>query len=128
MTGPDMDETRVDQVVQSLQGYGLLEIDEKDLRGTPRWRAKLQASAEKLNLVAARTGQPPAGNPLVIAATQALASENLQLPQQDFDDHVLVLVLVELSHMTPAKRATAGFPDILFPGEQPANAGSSVDY
>lgn len=116
------------EILDRLHGWNLVEEREGHLQGTRRWSAKLQAAAEKLNLIEARTGQRPAGNPLVVAVAQALANENLGIRSEEFDEHVRVLVLLELSRMTPAKRASMGFADVLFAGEEPARSGSAVDF
>lgn len=123
-----MDEARVDALLDRLVAWGLVESDEGDVRTSRKWNAKLQATAEKINLIAAKTGAPPAGNPLVVAASQALANENLEMTEAEFDDFVRLLVLLELSRASPAKRASLGFGDVLFPGEKKAESGSAVDF
>jgi hypothetical protein len=123
-----VDEARVDAILDQLVAWGLVEQAEGDLRATRRWSAKLQAAAEKLNIIHAQTGVQVAGNPLVVATSQALANENLDIVPQSFDDFVRVLVMLELSRMTPAKRAQLGFADVLFPGETPASSAHSVDF
>lgn len=125
---PRMDEARVDAVLDRLISLGLAEQQGADVRPTRRWSAKLQAAAEKLNLIHASTGVQLEGNPLVVAAAQALANENLDIPDADFDEHVRVLVLLELARMPPEKRVQHGFGDVLFPGERAPRAGSSVEF
>lgn len=123
-----MDERDVDAILDRLVEWGLAESEEGDVRTSRRWNAKLQATAEKINLIAAKTGSAPAGNPLVVAVSQTLANENLGMSEEDFDDYVRVLVLLELSKASPAKRASLGFADVLFPGEKKAESGSAVDF
>lgn len=118
----------MEAVLDRLISLGLVEQAGSDVRPTRRWSAKLQAAAEKLNLIHARTGVQVEGNPLVVAAAQALANENLDIPQAEFDEHVHVLVLLELARMTPEKRVQHGFGDVLFPGERAPRSGSAVDF
>ncbi len=126
--GVNVDEARVERILDALINWGFAHDEGGEVRGTPKWNAKLQATAEKINLIAQKTGVGVAGNPLVVATSQALANENLDIEPKDFDDYVRVLVMLELSRMTPAKRAQLGFADVLFPGESPASSSSSVDY
>lgn len=109
-----MDDARVETILSQLAAWGLVEDDDGDIGATRKWVAKLQAAAEKLNLIVARTGVAPEGNPLVLAVTQALANENLTTDQTLFDDCVRVLVVLELSRMTPEKRAQHGFAGVTF--------------
>lgn len=122
----DVDEARVEATLEKLVAWGLVEEVGGDLRPTRRWNAKLQAAAEKLNLLAAK-GQPPAGNPLVVAVQQALAAENRALDDTDLKEAVELLVMLELSRMKVAKRIQLGFPDVRFPGDVD-DAGSGVDF
>lgn len=123
-----MDAARVERLLDQLSAWGLVEVTGNDVQPTRKWSAKLQAAAEKLNLIHAKTGVQVAGNPLVVAASQALANENLGAAAEDFDDLVRLLVMLELSRMTPAKRAQLGFPDVLFEGEKASSASHAVDY
>lgn len=95
-----------------LVAWGLVEEKDGELRGTKRWAAKLQAAAEKLNVLAARTGVNPAGNPLVLAVEGALAAENLTEDAATFRKAAEVLVLLELTRLTPEKRSQLGFGDV----------------
>lgn len=106
-----MDEQAVEKTLDLLQAHRLVEEVAGDVRPTKRWNAKLQAAAEKINLVAARTGVNPEGNPLVLAVTRALADENLGLADAQFDDAVRVLTVLELTRIGPDKRAQLGFGD-----------------
>jgi hypothetical protein len=107
-----VDEADADRALDALISWGLVAERDGHIVGTPRWGAKLQAAAEKINLVAARAGgSPPVGNPLVLAVTQALANENHTTDDALFGDCVRVLVTLELSRMTPEKRAQYGFSD-----------------
>lgn len=103
-------------MLERLILLGLAEERDGELVPTRRWNAKLQAAAEKVNLVAAKTGVNPAGNPLVLAVTQALAAENLGLDDATFDRAVRVLVVLELTRMTPDKRSQLGFGDVRLEG------------
>lgn len=107
-----MDEAAAERALDRLVAAGLVEERDGEVVATRRWAARLQAAAEKVNLVAARTGVAPAGNPLVLAVTQALASENLVFEGAAFDDAVRVLVTLELARMTPQKRSQMGFGDV----------------
>lgn len=121
-----MDEARVDAVLDKLVTWGFAEDHNGDVQPTRRWNAKLQAAAEKINLLVQKTGQTPAGKPLLLAVEQALAAENLTTDEHLFQDAVHVLVMLELSRMSPAKRVAAGFPDVRFPGDSDAgDAGVS---
>lgn len=128
--GRSVEEPRVEDALDRLIRWGLVEDVEGVLRTTRRWNARLLAAAEKLNLLAQRTGAPPEGNPLVLAVSQALAEENLEADEALFQDAVEVLVILELSRMKPAKRAQAGFPDVRFPGDPEGGdgGGSGVDF
>lgn len=107
-----MDEREVEATLDLLQSWGLVEeTPEGEIAGTRRWSAKLQAAAEKLNIVAAQTGVSPSGNPLVLAVEQALAAEGLTTEETVFARAVRVLVTLELTRMTPQKRAQMGFGD-----------------
>ena len=108
-----MDERRADEVLDRLVAWGLAEVDaDGQVRPTRRWVAKLQAAAEKLNVLAARMGANPAGNPLVLAVSQALANENLTDDEVLYRDAVAALVTLELTRMTGEKRAQHGFGDV----------------
>lgn len=111
-----MDEREAEAMLAELLAWGLAEERDGQVAPTRRWNAKLQAAAEKVNLLAARTGVNPAGNPLVLAVTQALAAENLGLDDARFDRAVRMLVVLELTRMTPAKRSQLGFGDIALEG------------
>jgi len=104
-----VDEARADAVLDVLVAWGLVRVVDGDVRGTPKWGARLQAAAEKLNLVAARTGATPQGNALVLAVSQALAAENRTEDETLFRDAVSLLVTLELTRMDAAKRAQYGF-------------------
>lgn len=105
-----MDEARAAEVLDQLVRWGLVEERDGDVRPTRRWAAKLQASAEKLNVLAG-SDRPPAGNPLVLAVSQALAHEGLTGDEALHADAVRVLVTLELTRMAPDKRAQHGFGD-----------------
>lgn len=121
-----MDEARLEALLDRLVAWELVEDVEGDLRPTRRWNAKLQAAAEKLNLLAAK-GAAPSGNPLVLAVEQALAAENRLQADREFREAVEILVMLELSRMKPSKRVQLGFPDVRFPGDVD-DAGSGVDF
>lgn len=112
-----MDESLVERTLDKLIAWGLAEESDGDVRPTRRWNAKLQASAEKINLLAAKSGVNPEGNPLVLAVEQALANENLEPDEAAFRDAVQVLVLLELSRMKPEKRSQLGFGALRFENE-----------
>lgn len=103
-----MDEATADALLSKLIARGLVEERAGEIGPTRRWNARVQAAAEKLNLEVERTGSYPEGNPLVLAVAQALKDE--AYADADHDDAVRVLVTLELSRMTPAKRARYGFP------------------
>jgi hypothetical protein len=107
-----VDEREVEATLDLLQSWGLVEERDGHVAGTRRWSARLQAAAEKLNVLAAQTGVNPQGNPLVLAVQQALANENLTEDPATFARAVRVLVVLELTRMTPEKRAQMGFSDI----------------
>lgn len=109
-----MDEPAAERALDRLVAWGLVAEKDGEVVGTPRWGAKLQAAAEKLNILAARNAAP-AGNALVLAVSQALANENLTTDDALFRDCVGVLVTLELSRMTPEKRAQYGFADAKLP-------------
>lgn len=110
-----MDEAAVERVLDRLEAWGLVEEKDGEVLPTKRWNAKLQAAAEKLNILAAQQGANPEGNPLVLAVSQALANENPDgLTDDNFAESVRVLVVLELSRMTPTKRAQLGFADASF--------------
>lgn len=109
-----MDEAGAERALDQLIAWGLVADKDGQIVGTPRWGAKLQAAAEKLNLLAAK-GAPPAGNALVLAVSQALANENLTADDALFRDCVGLLVTLELSRMAPEKRAQHGFADAGLP-------------
>lgn len=101
-----MDETSADALLSKLQARGLVEERGAEVGPTRRWNARVQAAAERLNLDAEKHGVPE-GNPLVLAVTMALRDEGYL--DADFDDAVRVLVTLELSRMSPDKRARYGF-------------------
>jgi len=108
-----VDERDVERVLDKLEAWGLVEEKGGEVLPTRRWNAKLQAAAEKLNLLAANLGANPEGNPLILAVSQALANENPDgLTDATFDEAVRVLVVLELSRMGPEKRAQLGFGDM----------------
>lgn len=104
-----MDEREVEATLDLLHAWGLVEEKDGHVQGTKRWNARLQAAAEKLNVLAAQTGVNPEGNPLVLAVRQALAAENLTEDEATFARAARVLVVLELTRMTPEKRAQMGF-------------------
>ena len=108
-----VDEREAEATLDCLLAWGLLEERAGDIVPTRRWSAQLQAAAEKLNLLAARMGADPEGNPLILAVTQALAAMDLTEDDALFRVAVQMLVTLELSRMTPAKRAQMGFPESL---------------
>lgn len=122
-----MDEARVDAALDRLVAWGFAEDVGGDIRPTRRWSAKLQAAAEKINLLVQRTGHVPDGPPILLAVSQALAAENLTDDEALFQDAVHVLVMLELSRMSPAKRVAAGFPDVRFPGD-PEDGDGGVSF
>lgn len=107
-----MDEREVEATLDLLQAWGLVEERDGQIAGTKRWAAKLQAAAEKLNILAAQTGRNPEGNPLVLAVRQALASEHLTEDEPTFLRAARVLTVLELTRMTPKKRSQLGFADV----------------
>ena len=108
-----VDEARASEVLDQLIAWGLVQEGEgAELEPTRRWNAKLQAAAEKLNQYEAQ-GERPQGNPLVLAVSHALAAENLTRDEELHSDAVAVLVTLELSRMTPEKRARYGFDDVM---------------
>ena len=109
-----MDDATAERALDALIAWGFVADKDGQIVGTPRWGAKLQVAAEKLNLLAAK-GAPPAGNALVLAVSQALANENLTADDALFRDCVSLLVTLELSRMTPEKRAQYGFGGALVP-------------
>lgn len=121
-----MDEAAVEATLDRLIAWGLVEEVGGEVRPTRRWNAKLQAAAEKLNLLAAK-GQAPQGRPLALAVGQALAAENVAADERTFHDATEVLLMLELTRMPPSKRAQAGYPDVRFPGDA-EDAGSGVDF
>lgn len=106
-----MDDADVEVMIDRLAELGVLRVEDDDVQPTRRWVAHLQAAAEKLNAVAAKTGRQPRGNPLVLAVTAALANQHLDLNDEDFETAVDLLVTLELSRMTPTKRIQHGFTD-----------------
>jgi DNA-binding MarR family transcriptional regulator len=105
-----MDEADVERMLDRLAAWGLVEERDGEVEATRRWRALLTAAAEKLNILAAQQGANPEGNPLVLAVSQALANENLDgMTDALFRDAVRVLVVLEVTRMTPEKRAQMGF-------------------
>jgi hypothetical protein len=107
-----VNEQAAERALDRLIAWGLVEERADDIIPTRLWNAKLQAAAEKLNILAAQTGVNPAGNPLVLAVQQALANENLDgMTEALFPDAVRVLVTLELTRMDEAKRAQMGFGD-----------------
>lgn len=110
-----VDDASVERTLDQLIRWGLVEQNENDVHPTRRWVAKLQAAAEKINiLVSTNGGIAPEGNALVIAVRQALANENLTEDDALFTEAVQLLVILELSRMSPAKRAQHGFADLTF--------------
>lgn len=109
-----VDEAAAERALDELIAWGLVVEKGGQIVGTPRWGAKLQAAAEKLNLLAAKNAAP-AGNALVLAVSQALANENLTTDDALFQDCVGLLVTLELSRMSPEKRAQYGFADARLP-------------
>jgi hypothetical protein len=108
-----VDEATAERTLDQLVAWGLVEERDGDVRPTRLWNAKLQAAAEKLNVLAAQVGANPAGNPLVLAVQQALANENLDgMTEALFPDAVRVLVALELTRMDGEKRAQMGFGDV----------------
>jgi hypothetical protein len=112
-SGACLDTPTAEAALDQLLAWGLVEERGGDITPTPRWNANLQAAAEKLNQLAAKMGANPEGNPLVLAVTQALASMNLTEDDALFRIAAEMLVTLELSRMTPAKRAQLGFPEHL---------------
>lgn len=111
----DAEERDVDATLGLLESWGLVEERDGHVRPTRRWNARLQAAAEKLNVLAAQTGVNPEGNPLVLAVHQALAAENLTEDEATFRKAARVLLVLELTRMTPEKRAQMGFPEFKLP-------------
>jgi 2-methylaconitate cis-trans-isomerase PrpF len=107
-----VNEAEAERVLDRLLAWGLVEDRAGEILPTRRWSARLQAAAEKLNVLAAQTGVNPEGNPLVLAVSQALAAENLTEDEREFRAAAQALVTLELSRMTPAKRAQMGFGDV----------------
>lgn len=105
-----MDVARAEALLAKLIAWGLVEDHDGDITPTRRWSARLQASAERLNQDVARTGTYPQGNPLVIAIAAAMHDEKPDLPDDERDDAVRMLVTLELSRMSAEKRARYGFP------------------
>lgn len=108
----DAEERDVEATLDLLQAWGLVEERDGHVHPTRRWNARLQAAAEKLNILAAQTGANPQGNPLALAVNQALASENLTEDEVVFQKAARVLLVLELTRMTPEKRAQMGFADV----------------
>lgn len=105
-----MDEASAERILDQLIAWELVEETQGEVRPTRKWNAKLQVAAEKLNILAAQQGANPEGNPLVLAVQQALANENLEgMTEAIFADAVRVLVTLELTRMSPEKRAQVGF-------------------
>src|SRR5882672_4836798 len=100
-----MDEPTAEAALDRLIAWGLVDDNAGEITPTRRWNAQLQAAAEKLNQLAAQMGANPEGNPLLLAVTQALASMDLTEDDALFRVAVEMLVTLELSRMTPAKRA-----------------------
>jgi hypothetical protein len=109
-----VDDHEVERTLDQLIAWGLVEDHDGDIQPTRRWVAKLQAAAERLNLVVQRTGVPPEGNPLVLAVTQALSAEDLTRDEDLFRRSVQLLVVLELSRMSPEKRGQHGFDGVAF--------------
>ncbi|HWH08387.1 MAG TPA: hypothetical protein VNX21_04245 [Candidatus Thermoplasmatota archaeon] len=108
----DADERDVEATLDLLESWGLVEERDGHVHPTRRWNARLQAAAEKLNVLAAQTGVNPQGNPLVLAVRQALAAENLTDNEAVFQRAARVLLVLELTRMTPEKRAQMGFGNV----------------
>lgn len=105
-----MDTTAAETLLAKLIAWGLVEDHDGDIQPSRRWNARVQASAERLNQDVARTGTYPQANPLVVAVAAALHEERPELSGDALDDAVRMLVTLELSRMTPEKRARYGFP------------------
>lgn len=103
-----VDEQRAEEVLDQLMAWKLVEEVDGEVRPTRRWNAKLQAAAEKLNILESR-GERPLGSPLVVAVSHALANENLTEDEALYRDAVGLLVTLELSRMSAEKRARYGF-------------------
>lgn len=104
-----MDEATADALLDQLIAWGLVEERAGDVGPTRRWNARVQATAERINLDVQRTGTYPQGNPLVLAIATALRDERPELSGAAFDDLVRVLVTLEVSRMTPELKARYGF-------------------
>lgn len=109
-----MDEADAQRLLDTLASWGYVEERDGEVFPTRKWNARLQAAAERINLEVARTGAQPDGNPLMLATAKALMDAGHSLSPEAFDDAVRVLVLLELSLMTPEKRAKHGFGDLAF--------------
>lgn len=104
-----VDEATADALLDQLIGWGLVEVREGEIGPTRRWNARVQATAERINLDVAKTGTYPEGNPLVLAIAGALLAERPDLSGGAFDDAVRVLVTLEVSRMTHELRDRYGF-------------------
>lgn len=106
-----MDEERAADLLAQLIAWGLVEERaDGEIAPTRRWNAQVQASAERLNQEVERTGTYPEGNPLVLAIASAFHEARPDVADSALrDDLVRMLVTLELSRMTPEKRARYGF-------------------
>ena len=105
-----MDEAAAEQLLAKLIAWGLVEERaDGDISPTRRWNAQVQAAAERLNVEVEKSGAYPEGNPLVLAIGLALREMLPGVAERERDDVVRMLVTLELSRMTPDKRARYGF-------------------
>jgi len=106
-----LDEAGAERVLDRLTAAGLVDDRDGEITPTRKWSAHLQAAAEAINLTISKTGATPPGNPLMIAASKAL--RDLGFGDEDFDDAVRMLVLLEVSRMSPRAREQIGFGGLL---------------
>lgn len=104
-----MDEAAADALLNQLIAWGLVEERAGEVGPTRRWNARVQATAERINLDVQKTGTYPEGNPLVLAVATALREVRPELSGAPFDDAVRVLVTLEVSRMTPELKSRYGF-------------------
>lgn len=91
-----MDERRAEELLARLIALDILEERaDGEILPTRRWSARFQAAAEKLNQRVAATGAQPEGDPYVLAAATGLLDAKVDLPPEDFDDAVRMLVILE---------------------------------